>query len=161
MMPNVSSLALFRGSVVVFLALSLVLTAFAIAEQVPYRLGGIGARKDVAADAFAKGTGISPPLVFLIIFAVLLALTWLPARWQALPLFLASILGAIGLAAGIAEIPLGSGPFAYPIGPLAVALWFVSLAAVATTVITGVLAGLSVLREPRAGQQVSEETGHG
>jgi hypothetical protein len=147
MMRHMSSLALFRGSVVVFVALSLVLTAFAIAEQVPYRLGGSGAREDVAADAFGRGTGISAPIVFLIVFAVLLALTWLPGRWKAAPLFLTAIAGSIGVTAAIAEIPLGSGPFAYPIGPLAVALWFVSIATAAGIVITGVLAGVSAWRD--------------
>jgi hypothetical protein len=143
-------LAAIRGFVAAFVLLSLALTAFAIAERVPHRFGGSGAREDVAADAFARGTGISAPLVFLIVFAVLLALTWLPGRWKALPLFLAAAAGGIGLVAGIAEIPLGSGPFAYPIGPVAVALWFLSVAAIVGMIVTGILAGISALRDSRA-----------
>lgn len=147
MMRNRSSLVLFRTSVVGFVAVSLALTAVAIAEQVPYRFGGSGTREEVPADAFAHGTGISAPIVFLVVFAVLLALTWLPGRWKAVPLFLGAIAATIGLGAGIAEIPLGSGPFTYPIGPLAVALWFVSIAAAAGIMITGILAGISSSRD--------------
>lgn len=145
-MSNLTPLSLFRASVVVFVAASLALTAFGIAGRVPYRVGGAGARENVAADAFGRGTGISAPIVFLIIFAILLALTWLPGRGKVAPLFLAAIAASIGLGAGIAEIPLGSGPFAYPIGPLGVALWFVSIAAAAGIVITGFLAGASAWR---------------
>ena len=144
-MRDLRSLTLFRALVVVVVALSLVLTAFAIQDQVPYRFGGTGAREDVATDAFAHGTGISAPLVFLIVFVVLLALTWLPGRWKALPLLLTAVAGAIGLIAGIAEIPLGSGPFAYPIGPLPVALWVVSIAAVIGVVMFGIVAAISAL----------------
>lgn len=145
-MRNPNSLWLFRGLVAAFVAVSLALTRIAIAEGVPYQLGGSGARDEVAADAFGRGTGISAPIVFLIGFTVLLALTWLPGRWKVPPLLLAAIAGAIGVGAGIAEIPMGSGPFAYAIGPVAVALWVVSIAAAAGIAITGILAGASAWR---------------
>jgi hypothetical protein len=147
---DIGSLTLFRLLVVVFVALSVALTLVAIQAQVPYRFGGSGARDDVGADAFAHGTGISAPLVFLIALVVLLALTWVPGRWKALPLFLAAVAGMIGLMAGLAEIPLGSGPFAYPIGILPVALWTLSMAAVIGIVVFGVLAAISAFRDLRA-----------
>lgn len=146
-MPELRPLTVLRTLVGVFVALSPALSFFAIQAQVPYRFGGSGAREDVAADAFAHGTGISAPLVFLIVFGALLALTWLPGRWKALPLFLAAVAGAIGLIAGIAEIPLGSGPFAYPIGAVPVVLWGLSMAAVIGIVVFGIIAGISTLRE--------------
>ena len=140
------AVTVFRTLVVVLVGLSLALTMVAIQARVPYRFGGTGAREDVAADAFAHGTGISAPLVFLIVFVVLLALTWLPGRWKALPLLLAAVAGAIGIVAGIAEIRLGSGPFAYDIGPLAVLLWLTSMACALGIVIFGLVGGLSALR---------------
>jgi hypothetical protein len=147
-MRDLDSLKLFRTLIVVFVALSLALTFFAIEARVPYRFGGSGARDDVAADAFAHGTGISAPLVFLIAFVGLLGLTWVPGRWKALPLMLAAVAGVIGLIAGVAEIPLGSGPFAYPVGVLPVALWLLSMAALIGIVISGVVAGISAVRDP-------------
>ena len=98
------SLVLRRALVAILVALSLVLTYFAIEARVPYRFGGSGARENVAADALLHGTGISAPLVFLIAFVGLLALTWLPGRWKALPLLVAALGGGIGFAAGIAEL---------------------------------------------------------
>ena len=147
-MRALDPLKLFRIVVGVFVALSLALTFFAIEAQVPYRFGGSGARDDVATDAFAHGTGISAPLVFLVAFVVLLALTWIPGRWKAIPLFLTAVAGVIGFIAGIAEIPLGSGPFAYPLGAVPVALWLLSMAAVIGIVISGLAAGISALRHP-------------
>jgi hypothetical protein len=146
-MRNLTSLVLFRTLVVVLVGLSLVLTYFAIQAQVPYRFGGSGAREDVAADAFLHGTGISAPLVFLIAFVGLLALTWLPGRWKALPLLLSALAGGIGLIAGIAEIALGSGPFAYPIGPLPVALWLLSIASAIGIAFFGIVAAISAFRD--------------
>ena len=89
---------------------------------------------------------LSAPLVFLLVFAVLLALAWLPGRWRAVPLFLLAMVAAIGLVAGIAEIPLGSGPFAYDIGPLGTVLWVASIAAALGVVVLGLLEGVASLR---------------
>jgi len=145
MRTSVHALDLFRLSLIAFIVLSLALTGIAIAVGVPYRLGGRGETENVASDAFARGTGISAPLVFLIVFAILLALTWLPGRWRAVPLLLAALAGGVGVVAGVAEIPLGSGPFAYDIGPLGILLWITSLLAAIGIVIFGISAAASSL----------------
>lgn len=133
-----SSLTLFRTSLAAFAALSLVLTWIAIDVGVPYRLGGVGEADEVAADALMRGTGISAPLVLLVAFLVLLALTWLPGRWKAIPLGLAAAAGTVGAIAGLLEIPLGSGPFAYPIGAFGIAIWFLSVVALVAVVVFGI-----------------------
>ena len=151
-MHDLSPLVLFRTLVVVLVALSLLLTYFAIEAQVPYRFGGSGARENVAADALLHGTGISAPLVFLIAFVGLLALTWLPGRWKALPLLLAALAGGIGFIAGIAEVALGSGPFAYPIGPLPITLWLLSMASAIGIAFFGIVAAISAFRDSTGSQ---------
>ena len=100
---DLSPLTTFRALVAVLVALSVVLTYFAIEARVPYRFGGNGAREDVAADVLLHGTGISAPLVFLIAFVGLLALMWLLGRWKVVPLLLAALAGGIGVIAGIAS----------------------------------------------------------
>ncbi|HVL52993.1 MAG TPA: hypothetical protein VM344_01880 [Vitreimonas sp.] len=145
-----STLTLFRASVAVFVVLSLILTWIAIEIGVPFRLGGAGQREQVAADALTHGTGISAPLVFLVVFVVLLALSGLPGRWKAIPLFAAAIAGGVGLVAGVAEIPLGSGPFAYPIGGLGIAIWFLSIATAVVLVVSAITAAISIIRRHRA-----------
>jgi hypothetical protein len=146
MSRRLNALTLFRVLVVVIIALSLALTLIAIAAGVPYRLGGSGEAENVGQDAFLRGSGISAPIVFLIVFGLLLALSWLPGRWRAVPIFLAVLGGAIGIATGIAEIALGGGPFAHDIGPIGVVLWISAILSAAGIVILGLIAGVSSLR---------------
>lgn len=142
------------------MALTLVLTWIAIEVGVPYRLGGVGEADEVAADAFTRGTGISAPLAFLVVFVVLLALSWLPGRWKAIPLGLAAAAGSVGLVAGLVEIPLGSGPFAYPIGALGMATWFLSVAVLVALVVSGIGAAVSALRRrPAGGREGASSSG--
>ena len=135
-----------RTMVAAFIGLSLVLTAIAVREGVPYRFGGTGSVDRVAADAVIHGTGLSAPIVFLVVLGVLLALTWLPGRWKAAPFFLLAAGAALGLAAGLAEIPMGSGPFVHDIGLLGVLIWGASLGVALALVIAAVLAGIAALR---------------
>lgn len=146
MSRHVDPLTLFRVLVVVLIALSVALTLIAIAEGVPYRFGGSGEAENVGRDALLHGSGISAPIVFLIAFALLLTLSWLPGRWRAIPIFLSALAGAIGIVAGVAEIALGSGPFAYDIGLIGVVLWLASILSAAGIVVLGFIAGVSSLR---------------
>ena len=64
----------------IVIALGLALTTIGIARQLPYTFGGNGDISTVAADVWAHGTAISPPLVALIFVGVLAAIAMRPTR---------------------------------------------------------------------------------
>ncbi len=57
-----------------------------------------------------------------------------------------ALAGGIGFIAGIAEVALGSGPLAYPIGPLPVALCLLSMASAIGIAFFGIVAAISAFR---------------
>ncbi|HEX2140936.1 MAG TPA: hypothetical protein VHK28_01505 [Candidatus Limnocylindria bacterium] len=110
MNDGAGALNLLRLTVALFIVLSLILTFVAISVGVPYRVGGIGEIENVGADSFLRGTGLSAPIVFLIAFAVLLALTWLPTPWRAVPVFMIVVAAVVSSSPGRRRFRWGAGP---------------------------------------------------
>ena len=141
-------LAYFRASTLAFLILSVVLTVLGIANRVAYRFGGRGDPDRILDDVVLKGTGLSAPIVFVIVFALLFALTWLPRPWRAIPLALVAIFGVVGLIAGIGEID-GGLPRA-GLSPFVSAIWLLALVVVAAMVVTATASAIDALKRRRA-----------
>jgi hypothetical protein len=140
-------LAYFRASGLAFLVLSVVLTVLGIANRVAYRFGGRGDPDRILSDVLLKGTGLSAPIVFVIVFALLLALTWLPRPWRGIPLALVAIFGVVGLIAGIGEID-GGLPRA-GLSPLVSAIWLLALAVVVAVVVTAIASAIDAVKRRR------------
>ena len=140
-------LAYFRTSALAFLILSVILTALAIANRVAYRFGGQGDPDRILDDVVLKGTGLSAPIVFLIVFALLFALTWLPRPWRAIPLAIIAIFGVVGLIAGIGEID-GGLPRA-GLSPFITAIWLLTLVVVVAMVVTATTSAIDALKRRR------------
>jgi len=85
------------------IALGLALTTIGIARSVPYTFAGHGDRSTVAADVWAHGTAVSPPLVALVFIGLLAAIAMRPTRGgRRAALWLAVVAGAVSLS-GLAE----------------------------------------------------------
>ena len=64
----------------VVIAIGLALTTIGIARDLPYTFAGLGGHRTMAADAWAHGTAVSPPLVALVVVGILAAIAARPTR---------------------------------------------------------------------------------
>jgi heme exporter protein D len=87
----------------IVIAIGLALTTVGISRGLPHEIGGVGSPLNVAADAWASGSAVSPPLVLLVTFALLAAVAMRSgpggrraARWLA-------AIAVAGLVAGLME----------------------------------------------------------
>jgi hypothetical protein len=106
-----------------FGAFTVVATGVGIARRLPYQFGGTGDADSVAADAFLHGTGVSAPLVFVV---VIIVLAWVAGRrgWVGVgAAAIVALLGVVGIIAGLMEPALRTlDPLVTPIGVLGIAL---------------------------------------
>jgi hypothetical protein len=116
-MPRLLVLALAFG------AFTLVATGVGIARRLPYQFGGTGHPDDVAADAFLHGTGVSAPLVFVV---VIIVLAWVAGRRGWIGIAAAAVvalLDMVGIIAGLMEPALRTlDPLVTPIAVLGIGL---------------------------------------
>jgi hypothetical protein len=85
------------------IALGLALTTFGISRGLPHEIGGLGSRFTVGADAWASGSAVSPPLVFLVVVALLAAMAVRPTRGGARSASWLAVLTTVGIVAGLME----------------------------------------------------------
>jgi hypothetical protein len=85
------------------IAFGLALTAIGINRALPHEVGGIGSRLTVAADAWASGSAISPPLVLLTVVGILAAIAMRETRGGARAASWLAVLASIGIIAGLME----------------------------------------------------------
>ena len=85
------------------IAFGLALTTIGINRGLPHEVGGIGSRLTVAADAWAAGTAISPPLVLLTVVAILAAIAVRETRGGARAASWLAVLASVGIVAGLME----------------------------------------------------------
>lgn len=116
-MPRLLIIALAFG------ALTLVATGVGIALRLPYQFGGAGDPDSVAADALLHGTGVSAPLIFVVVIIVLAWVTdwggWIGIAAAAV----VALLGVVGIIAGLMEPALRTlDPLVTPIAVLGLAL---------------------------------------
>ncbi len=106
-----------------FGAFTLVATGVGIARRLPYQFGGTGSPDSVAADAFLHGTGISAPLVFVV---VIIVLAWVAGRrgWVGIgAAAIMALLGVVGIIAGLMEPALRTfDPLVTPIAVVGIGL---------------------------------------
>lgn len=88
---------------VIAIALGLALTTIGINRGLPHEIGGMGSRLTVAADAWASGSAISPPLVLLTAVGILAALAMRPTRGGARSAKWIAVLASVGIVAGLME----------------------------------------------------------
>src|SRR4029450_13869952 len=62
------------------IALGLALTPIGLRPAPPPEVGGVGSRLTVAADAWANGSAVSPPLVLLVVVGILAAIAMRSSR---------------------------------------------------------------------------------
>ena len=85
------------------IAFGLALTTIGINRALPHEIGGLGSRLTVAADAWASGSAVSPPLVFLTAVALLAAIAVRPTRGGIRAAKWLAVLASIGIVAGLME----------------------------------------------------------
>jgi len=85
------------------IAFGLALTTIGISRSLPHEVGGIGSRLTVAADAWASGSAVSPPLVLLVVVAILAAIAMRETRGGARAASWLAVLASVGIVAGLME----------------------------------------------------------
>ena len=85
------------------IAFGLALTTIGISRALPHEVGGIGSRLTVAADAWASGSAVSPPLVLLTVVGILAAIAMRETRGGARAASWLAVLASIGIVAGLME----------------------------------------------------------
>ena len=85
------------------IAFGLALTTIGISRGLPHEVGGIGSRLTVAADAWASGSAVSPPLVLLVAVAILAAIAMRETRGGARAARWLAVLASVGIVAGMME----------------------------------------------------------
>jgi hypothetical protein len=132
-MPRLLVVALAFG------AFTLVATGVGIAQGLPYRFGGTGDPDSVAADAFLRGTGISAPLVFVV---VIIALAWVAGRRGWIGIAAAAVvalLGTVGIIAGLMEPALRTlDPIVTPIAVLGIGVAVLLVVSAVRVALTGI-----------------------
>ena len=88
---------------VVAIAFGLALTTVGISRGLPHEVGGIGSRLTVAADAWASGSAVSPPLVLLVVVGILAAIAMRETRGGARSASWLAVLASVGIVAGLME----------------------------------------------------------
>lgn len=108
-----------------FGAFTLVATGVGIARRLPYQFGGTGGPDSVAVDALLHGTGISAPLVFVV---VIIVLAWVAGRRSPRlggigAAAIVALLGVVGIIAGLMEPALRTlDPLVTPIAVVGIGL---------------------------------------
>lgn len=137
-MPRLFVLALAFG------AFTLVATGVGIARRLPYQFGGTGDPDAVGADAFLHGTGVSAPLVFVV---VIIVFAWVAGRGGWIGIAAAAVvalLGVVGIIAGLMEPALRTlDPLVTPIAALGIGL-------AVLLVVTAVRVALAGIRNRRS-----------
>ena len=87
----------------VAIAFGLALTTIGINRSLPHEIGGIGSRLTVAADAWANGSAVSPPLVLLTAVAILAAIAVRPTRGGVRAAKWLAVLASVGIVVGLME----------------------------------------------------------
>lgn len=85
------------------IAFGLALTTIGINRALPHEIGGLGSRLTVAADAWASGSAVSPPLVLLTAVAILAAIAVRPTRGGVRAAKWLAVLASVGIVAGLME----------------------------------------------------------
>jgi hypothetical protein len=132
-MPRLLVVALAFG------AFTLLATGVGVAQRLPYQFGGRGDPDSVAADAFLHGTGVSAPLVFVV---VIIVLAWVAGRRGWIGIAAAAVvalLGMVGIIAGLMEPALRTlDPLVTPIGLLGIGLAILLVVSAARVALTGI-----------------------
>ena len=132
-MPRLLVVALAFG------AFALVATVVAIAQRLPYQFGGTGDPDSVAADAFLHGTGVSAPLIFVL---VIIVLAWVAGRrgWIGIgAAAVVALLGIVGIFAGLMEPALRTmDPLTTPIAVLGIGLAALLVVSAVGAALTGI-----------------------
>lgn len=131
------------------IALGLALTAVGISRALPYEVGGIGDRSSVAADVWAHGSAVSPPLVMLVIVGLLAAIAARPGRGGARAASWLAVLGSVGIVAGAMEPVQGRILLLQDLDPTLTPLVFGAYAALIGLVVGSVLRFRSERPRPR------------
>lgn len=85
------------------IALGLALTTVGVSRSLPHEIGGVDDRASVAADVWAHGSAVSPPLVLLVFIGALAAIAVRPGRGGARAASWLAVLGSAGIVAGAME----------------------------------------------------------
>ena len=85
------------------IAFGLALTTVGISRGLPHQVGGIGSSLTVGADAWANGSAVSPPLVFLVVVGILAIIAVRPTRGGARSASWLAVLATVGIVAGLME----------------------------------------------------------
>lgn len=88
---------------VIAIAFGLALTTIGISRGLPHEIGGIGSRLTVAADAWASGSAVSPPLVLLTAVGLLAVIAMRPTRGGARSAKWLAVIATVGMVAGLME----------------------------------------------------------
>jgi len=132
-MPRLLVVALAFG------AFTLVATGVGIARRLPYQFGGTGDPDSVGADALLHGTGVSAPLVFVV---VIIVLAWVAGRggWIGIAAAaLVALLGMVGILAGLMEPALRTlDPLITPIAVLGIGLAALLVVSAVRVALTGI-----------------------
>jgi hypothetical protein len=130
-MPRLFVVALAFG------AFTLVATGVGIARRLPYQFGGSGDPDSVAADALLRGTGVSAPLVVVIIL-----LAWVAGRrgWIGIvAAVVVALLGIVGIIAGLMEPAQRTlDPLVTPIAVLGIGLAILLVVSAVRVALTGI-----------------------
>ncbi|MDQ6682810.1 MAG: hypothetical protein M3Y88_05995 [Chloroflexota bacterium] len=122
-----------------FGAFTLVATGIGIARRLPYQFGGTGDPHSVGADAFLHGTGVSAPLVFVV---VIIVLAWVAGRRSWVSIAAAGVvapLGMVGIIAGLLEPALRTlDPLVTPIAVLGIGLAVLLVVSAVRVALTGI-----------------------
>ncbi|HUF05848.1 MAG TPA: hypothetical protein VMP86_00515 [Candidatus Binatia bacterium] len=122
-----------------FGAFTLVATGVGIARRLPYQFGGTGDPDSVAADAFLHGTGLSAPLIFVL---VIIVLAWVAGRrgWIGIgAAAVVALLGIVGIFAGLMEPALRTmDPLTTPIAVLGIGLAALLVVSAVRIALTGI-----------------------
>ena len=84
-------------------AFTLFATAVGVARRLPYQFGGNGSPDEVASDALTHGTGISAPIIFVVVMVGLAYVAGRPGRVGAGAASILAALGVVGIVAGLME----------------------------------------------------------
>lgn len=87
----------------IVIAIGLALTTIGVSRGLPHEFGGVGSRLTVAADAWAHGSAVSPPLVLLVAVGLLAAMATRTGRGGRRAGRWLALLGGAGLVAGWME----------------------------------------------------------
>jgi hypothetical protein len=132
-MPRLFVVALAFG------AFTLVATGVGIARRLPYQFGGSGDPDSVAADALLRGTGVSAPLVFVV---VIILLAWVAGRrgWIGIvAAVVVALLGIVGIIAGLMEPAQRTlDPLVTPIAVLGIGLAILLVVSAVRVALTGI-----------------------